>query len=122
MSPVEIAVIVTAPPLAGVKVPDDVIEPLAADHVTAELNDPVPCTVAEHTEVVPLRRISVVGEQTTATEVIVGGTLTATFVKPDLVESSVEVAVIVAVPVAEGVKTPALVTVPPVAVQETPEL
>ena len=31
---------------------------------------------------------------------------------PDLDESSVEVAVIVAVPVADGVKTPALLTVP----------
>lgn len=114
--------IVTAPPLAGVKVPDDVIEPLAADHVTAELNDPVPCTVAEHPEVVPLPRMSVVGEQVTATEVIVGGTLTATLAEPDLVESSVEVAVTVAFPVAEGVKTPADVIDPPVADHETPEL
>jgi hypothetical protein len=117
-----VAVIVTAPPLAGIKVPDDVIEPLAADHVTAELNDPVPCTIAEHPEVVPLPRMSVVGEQVTATEVIEGSTLTVTLVEPYLLESSVEVAVTVAVPTPEGVKTPDEVIVPPVAVHVTAEL
>ncbi|MGA2085749.1 MAG: hypothetical protein ABSG60_09550 [Terracidiphilus sp.] len=53
---------------------------------------------------------------------IVGGGVTVMLALPDLVESSVEVAVMVAVPVAEGVKTPAEVMVPPVAVQLTPEL
>jgi hypothetical protein len=38
--------------------------------------------------------------------------VTETVALPDLVESCVEVAVMVAVPVAAGVKTPALLTVP----------
>jgi hypothetical protein len=63
-----------------------------------------------------------VGLHETVTEVIVGGGVTVMLALPDLVESSVEVAVMVAVPVAEGVKTPAEVMVPPVAVQLTPEL
>lgn len=62
------------------------------------------------------------GLHETVTEVIVGGGVTVMLALPDLVESSVEVAVMVAVPVAEGVKTPAEVMVPPVAVQLTPEL
>jgi hypothetical protein len=52
------------------------------------------------------------GEQTTDTEVIVGGEVTVTVALPDLVVSCVEVAVIVAVPAPAGVKTPALLTAP----------
>jgi hypothetical protein len=63
-----------------------------------------------------------VGLHETVTEVIVGGRVTVTLAEPDLVESSLDVAVTVAFPAAEGVNTPALVTVPPVAVQVTPEL
>jgi hypothetical protein len=64
-----------------------------------------------------------VGVAVTLTEVTVGGTaVTVTLAEPDFVESSVDVAVMVAFPVAEGVKTPAEVTVPPVAVQLTAEL
>lgn len=63
-----------------------------------------------------------VGEQATETEVIVGATVTATVAEPDLVESSVDVAVMVALPAAEGVKTPVDVITPSVADQETPEL
>ena len=63
-----------------------------------------------------------VGEQTTETEVMVGGTTTVTVVEPDLVEFWVDVAVMVAVPDAEAVKTPADVTVPPAADQLTAEL
>jgi len=64
------------------------------------------------------------GEQATVTEVIVEGTatVTVTVAEPDLVGSSVDVAVMVAVPVAEGVNTPAVVVVPSVANQVTPEL
>jgi hypothetical protein len=62
------------------------------------------------------------GEQATETEVIVTGTVTDTVADPDLVESSVDVAVMVAVPAAEGVNTPAEVVVPSVADQVTPEL
>jgi hypothetical protein len=52
------------------------------------------------------------GEQSTETEVIVDGVVTVTVAEPDLVESCVDVVVMVAVPVPEGVKTPALLTVP----------
>ena len=62
------------------------------------------------------------GEQTTDTAVIVTGMVTVTVDDPDLVESCVEVAVIVAVPAPAGVKTPADVIVPPLAVQLTAEL
>ena len=67
--------------------------------------------------------LMVVGKHETLTEVIVGGTaVTVTVVIPDLVQSWVEVAVTVAVPVAEGINTPAEVIVPPVAVHVTAEL
>jgi hypothetical protein len=52
------------------------------------------------------------GTQSTLTEVIVTGTVTVTVADPDLLESCVEVAVIVAVPAPAGVKTPVLLTAP----------
>jgi hypothetical protein len=53
------------------------------------------------------------GEQTIATDVMVeAGVLTATVAEPDLVVSCVEVAVMMAVPVAVGVKTPEALTEP----------
>jgi hypothetical protein len=52
------------------------------------------------------------GEQSTETEVIVAGAVTVTVALPDLVESCVDVAVMVAVPVPAGVRTPELLTVP----------
>jgi hypothetical protein len=57
--------------------------------------------------------------------VIVTAVLTVTVAVPDLVESSVEVAVMVAVPAPVGVKTPALLMLPMLAgltLQFTPEL
>jgi hypothetical protein len=62
------------------------------------------------------------GEQATVTELIVTGTVIVIVADPDLVESSVDVAVMVAVPAAEGVNTPTEVIVPSVANQVTPEL
>ena len=63
------------------------------------------------------------GRQDTATEVMVGGAVeTTTPVKPDLVVSCVDVAVIVAVPAPLGVNTPPEVMVPPVADHVTVEL
>jgi hypothetical protein len=53
-----------------------------------------------------------VGEQVKDTEVIVTDTVTATVDEPDLVVSCVDVAVIVAVPAPDGVRTPELLTVP----------
>jgi hypothetical protein len=55
---------------------------------------------------------TVTGVQVTDTEVMVGAALTAIVALPDLVVSSVEVAVIVAVPAPLGVKTPELDTAP----------
>jgi hypothetical protein len=59
------------------------------------------------------------GRQVTETEVIAGGTATATVVDPNLVASWTDVAVMVALPAADGVKTPAEVIAPTVAVQFT---
>jgi hypothetical protein len=85
--------------------------PSVAFQVTAELYDPVPCTVAAQADVWVLR--IEFGEQVTETEVIVDDcAVTVTVALPDLDESSVDVAVMVAVPVPDGVKTPALLTVP----------
>ena len=60
------------------------------------------------------------GEQATDMKVMVGGgVFTVNVADPETALSSVEVAVIVAVPAPLGVKTPACVIAPPVAVQFT---
>jgi hypothetical protein len=119
---VEVAVMVAAPAPAGVKVPDELMVPPVAAQVTAELNTPVPCTVAVQVDVCVIRMAD--GVQSTETEVIAGVTVTetATSADPDSVASWVEVAVMVAVPVPAGVKTPDELIVPPVAAQVTAEL
>ncbi len=98
------------PAPAGVNTPADVIVPSVACQLTAELNAPVPWTVAVQVEV-PVVKIDV-GLQFTETEVIVACAATVTVAVPDFVESCVDVAVMVAVPVPEAVNTPALLTVP----------
>jgi len=110
VSCVDVAVTFTVPATVGAKTPDDVIAPFVAPQVTAELYDPVPCTVAVQLDVCVVRIDA--GEQATETEVIVDGTVTVTVALPDLVASCVDVAVMVAVPVPAGVRTPALLTVP----------
>ena len=110
MSPVDVAVIVTVPATVGVNTPEAVIVPSDAAQVTAELYEPVPCTVAVQVDVCVVRMDA--GEQPTETEVIVDGAVTVTVALPDLVESCVDVAVMVAVPVLEAVNMPALLTVP----------
>ena len=109
-SSVEVAVIVTVPVAVGVNTPEDVIVPSDAVQVTAELYDPVPCTVAEQSDVCVIKIEA--GEQSTEIEVIVAGAVTVTVALPDLVESCVDVAVMVAAPVPAGVRTPELLTVP----------
>ena len=42
----EVAVITAVPKFAGVNTPEEVMVPSVAPQVTAELYDPVPCTVA----------------------------------------------------------------------------
>ena len=106
----DVAVITAVAAAVGVNTPEDVIVPSVAVQVTAELYDPVPCTVAVQEDVCVVRMDA--GEQFTETEVIVDGAVTVTVALPDLVESCVDVAVTVAVPVLPGVNTPALLTVP----------
>jgi hypothetical protein len=110
VSCVEVAVMVAVPVPEGVNTPEDVIVPSVAPQVTAELYDPVPCTVAVQVDVWVVRIDA--GEQSTETEVIVDGAVTVTVALPDLVVSCVDVAVMVAVPTPAGVRTPALLTVP----------
>jgi hypothetical protein len=117
---VDVAVMVVVPAVVGVKTPDELIVPPVALQVTAELNAPAPCTVAEQVDVCVVR--TELGEQITATDVIEGDVLAVTVADPDLVASCVEVAVIVAAPAADGVKTPDELIVPPVAPQVTAEL
>jgi hypothetical protein len=116
----EVAVTVALPAPDGVKTPPELIVPPVAVQVTAWLKAPVPRTVAEQVDV-PVVRIEA-GLQITVTDVMVTGTVTVTVAELDLVESCVDVAVIVAVPAAEGVKRPAGVIVPSVADQLTAEL
>ena len=111
---------VAVPAPEGVRRPVEEMVPPVAVHVTAELYDPVPDTVAEHCDVCPV--VMDAGEAATAMEVMVAGTLVTvmgaepvTFVYPDCVD----VATQLPVPVPDGVNTPAGVIVPPVAVHVT---
>ena len=73
---------VAVPAPEGVKRPLDVMVPPVAVHVTAELYDPVPDTVAEHCDVCPV--LMDVGEAATAIEVMVAGALvTVMAVEPE---------------------------------------
>ena len=85
----------------------EAIFPRLAVHVTLGSKVPVPWTFAVHWLVCPPGTI--VGLQVTEIVVMVP---TETVAVPYLVESCVEVAVMVAVPVAEGVNAPLLFTVP----------
>jgi hypothetical protein len=51
LSCVDVAVIVAVPVAVGVNTPEDVIVPSVALQVTAELYDPVPCTLAVQVDV-----------------------------------------------------------------------
>ena len=108
----EVAVMVAVPVAAGVNIPALVIDPTFAgltDHVTAALKPGVPVTTGVQAVVCDIRMDA--GEQATVREVIVGGR-TTTVADANLVESSVEVAVMVAVPAAEAVNAPVPVTDP----------
>jgi len=120
---VELALQVAVPAPDGVKRPVEEMVPPVAVQVTAELNVPVPDTVAAHCDVCPV--LMDVGAAETEMDVMVKGTaVTLIEAEPEMLEYPVcvEVAVQVPVPVAEGVKTPACVMVPPVADQATPVL
>jgi hypothetical protein len=115
VSSVEVAVMVAVPAIAGVNSPMPEMLPIVdglTDHVTPLEYAPVPATVAVPCDVCAV--VIDVALIVTETLVIVGGgAVTVTCALPDFVVSSVEVAVIVAVPVPAGVNTPALETVPP---------
>jgi methylglyoxal synthase len=114
---VDVAVMVAIPAAVGVKTPDELIVPPVAAQATAELNAPVPCTLAVQVGVCVVRMAF--AEQVTETDVIEGDAFTITEADPDLVESWVDVAVMVAIPSAIGVKTPDELIGPPVAAQVT---
>src|ERR1039458_2176883 len=78
---VDVAVMVVLPAAVGVKTPDELIVPPVAAQVTAELNAPVPCTVAVQVDVCVVRMDA--GEQSTETEVIPGVAVTVTGADPD---------------------------------------
>ncbi len=114
---------VAVPAPDGVNRPVGVMLPPVAVHVTAELYDPVPETLAAHCDVCPV--LIEVGVAVTPTDVMVNGTLLMliaaepeTFVYP----LCVDVALQLPVPLPEGVNTPPGVMLPPVAVHVTPEL
>jgi hypothetical protein len=120
-----VAVTVTAPVEFGaVNNPLPLIVPPLAVHVTAELKFPVPWAVALHCDVAP--RDTVDGVQITATEEIVGEDVcfaTVTVAVPDLLESSLLVAVTVTVAAELGaVRSPLPLIVPLLTLQVTVEL
>jgi hypothetical protein len=96
---VDVAEIVAVPVDDGVKTPVLLTLPILdglTDQVTELMKFPVPFTVGVQVEVCVVRMDE--GEQVTATEVIVGGAVIVIVAPPDFVASSVEVAVMVAVP------------------------
>ncbi len=118
-----VAVTVTLPAVDGAaKSPLALIVPALADHVTAELNLPVPCTVALHCDVAPTPIVD--GLHVTATEVMVEALdCTVTEAVPDLVVSWVLVAVTVTLPAVDSaVKSPLALIVPALADHVTAEL
>ena len=117
----DVALHVPAPAPDGVKTPACVMVPPVAVHVTPVLKAPVPATFAEHVEVCAV--VIADGFAATIIPVTVAGALVMViaaapemFVKPDCVEFAMQLPA----PVPDGVKTPACVMVPPVAVHVTP--
>ncbi|MGB6933043.1 MAG: hypothetical protein WBD91_09705 [Acidobacteriaceae bacterium] len=120
---VAVTVAVAAEP-GAVNNPLLLIVPPLAVHVTVELKLPVPCTVAVHCDVAFVEIVD--GLHTTPTEEIVGGPLpiaTVTVAFPDLLESSLLVAVTVTVAAELGaVSIPLALIDPLLAVHITVEL
>ena len=125
VSSVLVAVTVIEPVDAGaVNNPLESIVPPLAVHFTVELKLPVPCTFSVHCEVAFVAIVD--GVQATPTEEIVGGldsVATFTVAVPDLLESSLLVAVTVTVAAELGaVNNPLALIVPLLAVHVTVEL
>ena len=125
LSWVLVAVMVTFPATPGaMRTPAEVMEPALADQVTAELYDPVPCTVAVHCAEAPALTVDLL--QLTETEVMEDGVPvveTGTMAEPLTLGFSVLVAVTVTFPaVAGAVKMPVWATEPALADQVTAEL
>ena len=107
----------------GVNTPDCVMVPPVADHATLLLKEPVPLTFATH--VVVCEVLIEEGFAVTVIPVTVAGVDvedTAIEALADFVLSWVDVAVQMPVPAPEGVNTPPVVIVPPVALHFTPLL
>lgn len=125
MSSVLVAVTFTEPadPVAVNSPLESIVPPLAV-HVTVELKLPVPFTVAAHCEVALIAIVD--GLHATPTEEIVGEPVpvaTVTVAFPDLLESSLLVAVTVTVAAELGaVSSPLPVIDPPLALHVTVEL
>ena len=84
----DVAVMVAVPGVDGVNAPVLLTAPMLVgltDQVTAVLKLPVPVTVGVQADICMVRMD--VGEQTTETVVIVGGTVTVTVADPDFVAS-----------------------------------
>jgi hypothetical protein len=89
---VELALQLAFPAADGVNTPPEVMVPPVAVHVTVEVKAPVPLTAATQVEVCAV--VMEEGVATTVTLVTVGGgAVMVTVAFPDLVASSVEVAV-----------------------------
>ena len=116
---------VPVPAPEGVKIPPEVMVPPVAVHVTALLNAPVPMTVATQVAFCAVEIEEGVATTETPVTVTVGGVAdTVIFAEPETLVNPdwAECAVQVPVPVPDGVKTPPVVMVPPVAVHVTAEL
>ena len=107
----------------GVKTPPGVIVPPVAVQVTAELNTPVPNTIAAHVEVCAV--VMEAGAAATVIEVMVNGALVIVIgAEPEIFvyPAWAELAMQLPVPTPDGVNTPEGVIDPPVAVHVTAEL
>jgi hypothetical protein len=94
---VELALHEPVPATDGVKTPVEVMEPPVADHVTPELNDPVPLTVAAHVAVCAV--VMEAGVAATVMPVIVAeGDVMVIDAVEDFEESCVDVALMVSRP------------------------
>lgn len=94
---VELALHDAVPAPDGVNTPAELMEPPVADHVTAELNDPVPLTVAAHVAVCAV--VMEAGVAATVMLVMVAeGDVMAIDAVADFEESCVDVALMVSAP------------------------
>lgn len=120
LSCTEVATMDAVPGPLGVNTPEPLTVPAVdgfRDQITEGLKVPSPVTFAVQADVCVFK--IVLGEHETVTADTLEADPTETAAIPDLLVSSIEVAVIVALPVAAAVNTPPVEIVPFVAVQVT---